>query len=196
MPQISSQNIPIASAVSYITPTFDPEVLENAKSKADLDKYILSQTQGESVMLTEDYDLPSLMYITNLIYNLSPEMVFITKEGSKVLIFDFTSDPVIRPTEIITSLSMLNKEVAEGESDQDIKINVQEIWEKETAKDVKQRLYTCLKIILKQAFKTNKTILIGKEPTVLFLLTQHILATRTKELWYQSDFNSKPVRIY
>ena len=196
MPQVFNQNYPIASAVSYVTPTFDPEVLKNAKNKTDLDRHILSQTQGESVLLTEDYDLPSLMYITNVIYSSSPELVFVTKDGLKVQIFDFTSDPVIRPAEIITSLSILNKEIPEGKSEQDIRINIQEIWERETSEDVVQKLYICLKNILKQSPETTKTTLIGKEPVVLFLLTQHILTTRTKELWYQSEIDSKPVRIY
>ncbi|GIW69416.1 MAG: hypothetical protein KatS3mg101_0163 [Patescibacteria group bacterium] len=196
MPPIFNKNSSIASAVSYVTPTFDPEALKNVKSKVDLDRYILRQTQGESVLLTEAYDIPSLMYITNVIYSSSPELVLVTKDGLKVQIFDFTSDPVIRPSEIITSFSILNKEIPEGKSEQDIRINIQEIWERETSEDVLQKLYICLKNILKQSPETTKTTLIGKEPVVLFLLTQHILATRTKELWYQSDLDSKPVRIY
>lgn len=196
MPLNSYQNNSIPTIVTYITPIFDPEVLKNAQNKADLDKYILSQTQGEPVLLTEDFDLPLLMYITNVIYSTSPELVLQTKDGLKVQIFDFTSAPVIRPSEIITSLSILNKEIPVKESDKEIKINIQDVYENETSEDDVQKLYSCLRVILEQSFKTNKTTLVGKVPAVLFLLTQHILSTRTKELWYQSDLDSKPVRIY
>src|SRR3990167_6456073 len=135
MPQISKQNFITASAVSYVTPTFDPEVLKNAKDKVDLDKHILSQTQGEAVLLTEDHDLPSFMYITNLIYSTSPELVFVTKDGLKVQIFDFTSEPVIRPYDIITSFSVLNKETVENKRIKELKINIQDIWNSETTED-------------------------------------------------------------
>jgi hypothetical protein len=196
MPLSSYQNNPIPTIVTYVTPILDLEVLNKAKSKVDLDVHILSQTQGDSVLLTENYDIPLLMYVTNVIYSTSPELVFQTKEGLKVQIFDFTSEPAIRPSEIITSLTILNKESPTKKSDKEVNINIQEVWERETSKDVVKKLYFCLKEILKQAFETNKTTLIGKEPAVLFLLAQHSLYTRTKELWYQTELGTESVRIY
>jgi len=72
MPLNSYQNNSIPTIVTYVTPTFDTEILKNAKSKEDLNRHILAQTQGEPVILTESLDLPSLMYITNVVYTSSP----------------------------------------------------------------------------------------------------------------------------
>ena len=196
MPLILDAKTPIASAVSYVTPVIDPEALKNSKSNIDLNKHILSQTQGEAVLLTEDFDITSLMYITNVIHSTSPELVFVTKDGLKVQIFDFTPSPVIRDGEIITSFSILNKEFKSNKSTNELKIDIKDIWDSELSKDIKQKLFNCLQEIIKQSHKSNKVVLIGSEPAVLFLLTQNIISTKTKELWYQKDTNSKPVRIF
>ncbi len=196
MPLNSYQNTSIPSVVTYITPTFDTQILSSAKSKEDLNRHILVQTQGEPVILSEDMDIASLMYITNVIYTSSPELVFVTKEGLKIQIFDFTSEPVIRSADISTAFALLNKEAVIAGSTASLHIDIKALWEKQIASNPEQRLYNCVQDILKQLKTATKTTLVGKEPAVLFLLAQHYLSGKTKELWYQEDANSKPVRIY
>jgi hypothetical protein len=186
----------VPTIVPYITINLDLDFLKNAKSQSDLDNYILLQTQGQAVMLTEIYDLPSLMYITNLIHNSSSELVFITKDGLKIQIFDFSTNPMIRPSEIITSFSSLVYDTYKKDLRDDIKINIEEVWSKEPISDVTKKLENCLNLISKMVFKANKVTLIGREPSVLFLLTQIMLYPRIRELWYQQDFKSSPIRIY
>jgi hypothetical protein len=196
MPLNSYQNNPIPTIVTYVTPTFDAEVLKNAKSKEDLNKHILSQTQGEPVVLTETLDLPSLMYITNVIYTTSPEFIFITKEGLKIQVYDFTAEPVIRPSDINISFSHLNRETIPTETKETLTVNISNLWEQQTASDLEQKIYDTVQEILKQLTKATKTTLLGNAPAILFLLSQHYLAGKVKELWYQEDQNSRPMRIY
>ena len=136
------------------------------------------------------------MYITNVIQTTSPELVFVAKDGLKVQIFDFNSTPVLRDYEIITSFSTLSREITSKRFAKEVRINIQKIWDTELGKDPKQKLFSCLQDILKESHKANKTTLIGNGPAVLFLLTQNIISTKTKELWYQKYSNAKPVRIF
>jgi len=196
MPLNSYQNNSIPTIVTYVTPTFDTEILKNAKSKEDLNRHILAQTKGEPVILTESLDLPSLMYITNVVYTSSPELVFETKDGIKIQVFDFTSEEVIRPADINTSFALLNKEITKNESKEDLTVDINKFWELQTANDTEHKLYYSVQEILKHITNSTKTTLMGPAPAVLFLLTQHYLAGKAKELWYQEGSNSKPVRIY
>lgn len=186
----------IPYSVPYVELSLNPEYLENAPSLEELNRQILLQTQGEAVLVNENLDISILMYIFELIRDTSSEMVFVTKEGLRVQIFDYNFSPVFKPEDIITSFLYIKYDPDVDLFTDSLEINIEEIWNNDKGSNLEEKIYFCLKEIIKQIRKTNKTTLIGKSPAVLFLLSQYYVLGKTNELWYQSDKSDNPIRIY
>ena len=96
----------------------------------------------------------------------------------------------------MTSFAFLGDDLATTELEENLTIDITKLWEQQTGEDIGQNLYNCIQEILKLIKNVTKATLIGFAPAALFLLSQHYLAGKTKELWYQEKYESKPMRIY
>ena len=170
------------------------EIPKGESISDELAKIILLEIQGEPVEISEEYPAPILMGAFDVIHKVSPELVLRLKSGKRILIFDHWSKPVIRDESIII--------IDEGEyklSEEfipELTIEIEHVWGKFKAKDNDFSA-------IKKAFEEVKNLIrpsiistiIGSAPSVLILLTQHLLYGKTAEIWYQENSLNKPVRI-
>lgn len=192
------KNISIAEAIAYtkielpsIT-KFDTESLKSFWNK------IVFQIQGESAEIEDKYSLPLLMISFDAIHKFSPEMVLKLQNGERFLIFDHQVMSVFRPDDVITEFSN-NKKDETIQSKQyvpELCLNIEDIFNKISESDFKIRIKKSLEKIKNKIAPAEITTLIGKEPSLLFLLVQHLLYGKTGEIWYQEKETSTPIKIF
>jgi len=153
------------------------------------------EVQGEPVEVSEEYPIPILMAIFDVVHKISPETVLRLKSGKRVLLFDHWGVPVLRDEDVyvIDEVEKYEKEL-EGFTPE-LAIDIEAIWKEIGKEDNFESIKKSLNEIKKLIKPSMVTTLIGKAPALLFLLTQHLLYGKTGEIWYQENSTSVPIRI-
>jgi hypothetical protein len=153
------------------------------------------EVQGEPVEVSEEYPIPILMAIFDVVHKISPETVLRLKSGKRVLLFDHWGVPVLRDEDVyvIDEVEKYEKE-SEGFTPE-LAIDIEAIWKEIGKEDDFESIKKSLNEIKKLIKPSMVTTLIGKAPALLFLLTQHLLYGKTGEIWYQENSTSVPIRI-
>jgi hypothetical protein len=153
------------------------------------------EVQGEPVEVSEEYPIPILMAIFDVVHKISPETVLRLKSGKRVLLFDHWGVPVLRDEDVyvIDEVEKYEKEL-EGFTPE-LAIDIEAIWKEIGKEDDFESIKKSLNEIKKLIKPSMVTTLIGKAPALLFLLTQHLLYGKTGEIWYQENSTSVPIRI-
>jgi len=155
---------------------------------------VILQAQGSSVELSENVDLPTLMIAFSIVRKVSQEAILVLRSGEKILLFDHHSTAVLRPKDINTEF--VSKLVIEDEHlKKSLIINIEALWRQISKKNKGNPLRSTIDRIQEMITNSEYTTLVGKNPKVLFLLTQYIIYPFSKEIRYQHDDKSQPLVI-
>lgn len=187
----------IPEAIIYIQLTLPSSIPADMLQIEDLRETLTLQAQGEAVEVSEEYPIPLLMIAFDVVHKTSPEMILRLNSGKQVLLFDHWNVPVLRDENIQMIPEITASKKAERFTPELI-INLDDIWEKThpKEKDDLEAVRNSLEKTEKVIRPAEVTTLIGnKAPALLFLLTQHLLYGKTREIWYQESLTSKPIKI-
>ncbi len=188
-------SISAPEAVIYTKLKLPSDIPTGVSLSDELSKLISLEVQGVPVEVSEEYPTPILMAAFDVAHKVSPEMVLRLKDDRRVLLFDHWGIEVLRDKDIEVIEEPPEHKQSKRFS-RELIINLGDIWEKtESKEDVLKAIKNVLRevdVLIKPA---EITTLIGKAPTLLFLLVQHTLYGLTREIWYQENAAQKPVRI-
>ncbi|OQA44176.1 MAG: hypothetical protein BWY48_00220 [Parcubacteria group bacterium ADurb.Bin305] len=156
--------------------------------------------QGAAVELEDKYPLIVILSAFGVIHRFSPEMVLNTDKAHHYLIFDHQPVSVLRPPEIITKFSNWGKQLQEQEIKQkpyqaEVSINIENIYHNISEDDLETKIQKSLLEIAKLIFPSDRTVLIGQAPSLLFLLVYHLLLGKTGQIYYQADDKANPFNV-
>ena len=178
-------------AVLYITINLPEETKTNQTAL----KKLLFETQGEAVELQNTKNIVAAMRLLALIHKTSPELVYRMENGEQILIFDHNFTPVIRSKNINTNFVISDKKPDKNKLEKHQTIDVEKIWKSTDGSEFLDHLEKAWKELKKEIYPAEKITLQGIAPTVLFLLAEHGLWGKSKEIWYQQSMSSKPILI-
>lgn len=151
--------------------------------------------QGEAVEVEEDARVPLLMAVFQMAHKVSPEAVLKMSTGDRVLIFDHQAEPVIRDSDIIDQFAKNIDGESETTGFEELIFDLGKIWSENQNDNYLQSIEQSLKALNIQKIKTDKAVLLGDAPLLLFLLAQHELHGRAQAVFYKQSLNSKPIKI-
>jgi hypothetical protein len=161
-----------------------------------MNEKICLEAQGEAVEISEEYPTPLLMAAFDVVHKVSPEMVLCLRSGKRILLFDHWGVPVLRDKEIYVIDEVGKHEKGAAKFTQELVIDLEAIWKKTNAEENDlEAIKNALQEVEKLLKPSMVTTLIGKAPALLFLLTQHLLYSKTGEIWYQENLTHTAIKI-
>lgn len=185
-------NLPVLITYNKILLPINTEDLEREKVKENL----ILQAQGEPIEIEDNENPELLMKVLEIVRKVTPEAILKLNSGEKILLFSFFNAPVLRSNEIITFLPDINNQYAKSENAESSKVNLEEIFNQSPGNNLMEKTKSCFEKINNELKPANTTVLIGKSPSLLFLLIQMQLYGITKELWYQKDSKAEKRKIF
>lgn len=176
--------------------TFDLAQIPSEITKSEeLRKYVLLQTQGESVTLIESPKSVLSMYIFSILHNVCPAVTFQSSLGKKYSIYDHNNEMAIRPNDVDYSFSVNEDFNVTEYYPQEVTIDIENLWRNLVQDTEETKIKGLLENLKEKIHRTNKTTLIGKVPVLALLCAQHLIGNNTKQLYYKSSFGSEAKRV-
>jgi hypothetical protein len=196
MAQKSRTIATVPEAIVYVQLKIPSDIPAGDSLSDVMNEKICLEAQGEAVEISEEYPTPILMAVFDVAHRVSPEMVLRLKSGKRVLLFDHWGVPVLRDKEIYVIDEVGKHEKRAAKFTQELVIDLEAIWKKANAEENDlEAIKSALQEVEKLLKPSMVTTLIGKAPALLFLLTQHLLYSKTGEIWYQENSASVPIKI-